>query len=156
MVTDVTLKEVDLSNFRQCVRLTVAKEQERFIATNLFTIAETKVDDSLTPYAICHQDTVVGFCCIEIDPTNDQEDRYWIPRFMIGKEYQGRGYGRAAMDLIINMLSEYSDCSEIKLSYVPENLAARNFYETIGFSIIDEELQEEIVMSYLVKAVVEY
>ncbi|WP_078547909.1 GNAT family N-acetyltransferase [Litchfieldia alkalitelluris] len=151
MESNLSLQEVNLSNFRQCVRLKVSENQMNFIASNLFTIAESKVDHALTPYAIVNGEHVVGFCCIEIIPTNDLEDRYWVPRLMIGEQFQGNGYGKQAMNLIINMLSSYQDCVEIRLSYVPENKVARAFYENIGFSQIDEELQGEVVLSYLVK-----
>ncbi|WP_312469914.1 GNAT family N-acetyltransferase [Neobacillus sp.] len=146
----ITLKEVNLDNFRACIRLKVAGDQEKFIASNLFTIAESKVDHSMTPYAIYANETLVGFCCLEYVPENAANDRYGIPRFMIGEEFQGKGYGKQAMEEIISMLSKNDDCIEISLSYVPENQAARNFYLSLGFVDQGEKLSNENVLHYFV------
>jgi diamine N-acetyltransferase len=148
--TSISIKEVNIDNFRDCIRLKVSENQEKFVASNVYSIAESKVEHTMTPYAIYADETVVGFCCLEYVPENTPNDKYGIPRFMIGKDFQGKGYGKQAMKEIISMLSKNEDCIEISLSYVPENIGARNFYLSLGFVDQGEQNGGENVLHYFV------
>ena len=46
---------------------------------------------------------VVGFLLLEIDK---DEAEYFIWRIMIGQQYQGRGYGRKAVEVLIKKGSD--------------------------------------------------
>ena len=71
---------------------------------------------------------------------------------MIGEQFQGKGYGRLAMEKIIEMiLSQHHDCQRVRLSVVPENAGAIQFYKSIGFIETDEKIETENVMDYFVK-----
>lgn len=71
---------------------------------------------------------------------------------MIGAQYQGKGYGRKAMMKIIEMIqNQYPDCERVRLSVVPENKGAIDFYKKIGFVETDEWLEDERVYDYFVK-----
>ena len=50
------------------------------------------------PMAIYWDKQVVGFLLLEIDK---DEAEYFIWRIMIGQQYQGRGYGRKALEVLI-------------------------------------------------------
>jgi diamine N-acetyltransferase len=56
-----------------------------------------------------------------------------------------------AMKEVIKMISKKEDCERIRLSVVPENHAAIEFYKNIGFVVTDEMLEDELVMDYFVK-----
>lgn len=56
----IRLEKVSSGNFRQCINLKVAKDQEQFIAPNMYTIAEAYVEEHLIPYAIMVEEEVVG------------------------------------------------------------------------------------------------
>lgn len=144
----VSLERITQDNFRNCIRLQTAEDQQLFVANNANTIAWAYVDQNFTPFAICDGETVVGLLAIEDVPDNEPDDRYWVPRFMIGAEYQGKGYGRAAMGAAIAMLAAKPGCERIRLSVWPENRGAMEFYRKIGFIQTDEWLEDEIVMDY--------
>jgi diamine N-acetyltransferase len=148
--TSIFIKEVNIDNFRDCIRLNVSENQEKFVASNVYSIAESKIEHTMTPYAIYADEIVVGFCCLEYVPENAPNDKYGVPRFMIGKDLQGKGYGKQAMKEIISMLSKNEDCIEISLSYVPENIGARNFYLSLGFVDQGEKNGGENVLHYFV------
>jgi diamine N-acetyltransferase len=149
---NIEIRPVTQDNIRVCARLEVAEQQKNFVARNLATIAWAYVDPKFTPFAICDGDVVVGMTAIEYLPDNEAYDRHWLPRFMIGEQFQGRGYGEFAMEKIIEMiLSEHPACERIRLSVVPENQGAIQFYKKIGFVMTDEKLEEELVMDYFVK-----
>lgn len=82
---NITLEKVNQDNIRACVKLEVAESQKEFVAKNVNTIAWAYVDPNFTPYAIRDGETVIGLLAIEDVPENEDYDRYWIPRFMIGE-----------------------------------------------------------------------
>lgn len=152
MSITIKIMPVTQGNIRACARLEVSEDQKKFVARNLATIAWAYVDSKFTPYAICDGETVVGLAAVEYIPENDDYDRHWVPRFMIGEEYQGKGYGRTAMKKIIEMIiSGHSDCQRVRLSVVPENAGAIQFYKSLGFVETDEMIETEKVMDYLVR-----
>ena len=150
MGIDVQIKPVTQENIVACVRLQVAENQKEFVAPNVNPIAWAYVDPTFTPYAIMDGETVVGLAAVEYIPENDIEDKHWIPRFMIGANFQGKGYGRKAMEKLIEMISKHDDCDRVRLSVVPENTAAIAFYKKIGFKDTGEQLSGENVMELMI------
>ncbi|MBR5942593.1 MAG: GNAT family N-acetyltransferase, partial [Clostridia bacterium] len=75
------------------------REDQPFVAPNdvsLRQYAETEEEAPgvARPFAICADEKPVGFCMLIFDPEEDDEDdRYFIWRFMIDRKYQNRGYG---------------------------------------------------------------
>lgn len=152
MNINIQILPVTQDNIRACARLEVSEDQKKFVARNLATIAWAYVDPKFTPYAICDGDDVVGLAAVEYIPENEDYDRHWVPRFMIGEEFQGKGYGKLAMKKIIEMIiSQYPDCQRVRLSVVPENAGAIRFYKNLGFVETDEKIESENVMDYFVK-----
>jgi diamine N-acetyltransferase len=89
------------------------------------------------PYAIYANDIMVGFIMLsynEADSSND-ENTYWVWRFMIDKRYQGKGYGKETMEKAIELIrtSPYGKVSTVFLSYEPENEVAKTLYASFGF-----------------------
>lgn len=139
----VTLDPVNRANFRRCVDLRVATCQDGFVAPNVFSIAQAKVEPTWVPLAIRDGDEVVGFAMYghEIEP-----GRWWIIRFMIGADHQGRGYGHAALAALIARIVEREGASEIRLGCVLGNGRARRLYERHGFRDTGEVEDNEAVM----------
>lgn len=149
----IEIKPITQENIRACAKLEVSEDQKQFVARNLATIAWAYVDPQFTPYAICDGDTVVGVAAVEYIPDNEDYDQHWVPRFMIGEQFQGRGYGKQGMQKIIEMItSQHPNCQRVRLSVVPENQDAITFYKNIGFMETDEQLEGENVMDYYIKS----
>jgi diamine N-acetyltransferase len=66
------------------------------------------------------------------DPDSNPR-QYWIVRLMVSQNHQGRGYGRAIMQQVIEELKQEPDCDAIHISFVPENEGARALYASLGF-----------------------
>jgi diamine N-acetyltransferase len=127
----VTLQEIDQDNWQQAIRINVAPEQRRFVAHNLYSIAESKFNPTFVPLAIYDKDeTMVGFLMHGMNLDNGE---CWILRLMVDQQYQGRGYGRAAMEEIIRQLASTPDCREVFASYKPDNHVADRLYRGLGF-----------------------
>jgi len=143
-VTTVSLEEINRDNWKQAIRLEVAPEQARFVATNLYSIAEAIFNPTYVPLAIYDEtETMVGFLMYGTNPDNDQ---LWILRLMVGQQYQGRGYGRAALEEIIRRLKARPDSQEIFASYKPGNHVAANLYRSLGFEDTDRIEGGELVV----------
>ena len=136
---EITFREVTGENWRETLELSVRPEQQRFISDHapIAAIALAKAyirpgDMTWTPYAIYAGATMVGFFALAYRPeTNDQ---YWLFHFFIDQRYQERGYGRAAMQRLIELIGRvYSQCQTLHLTVHPENLAAQRLYTAAGF-----------------------
>jgi diamine N-acetyltransferase len=127
----VHLKEINQDNWQQAIGLDVTPDQKHFVAPNLYSIAEAIFNPTFVPLAIYDEtETMVGFLMHGTNPDNDE---LWIIRLMVDQQYQGRGYGRAAMEEIIRQLRDRSDRQEIFTSYEPDNHVAAKLYRSLGF-----------------------
>lgn len=143
----VTFKEITKFNVDHVIELKVFDHQEDQVAQNIESIVEGTYHEEAWFRAIYSGEILVGFVMLEID--NDKK-HYAVWRFMIDKNCQGKGYGRASMDLIKKVMKEMvPDIREIYLSYVSkERRGADEFYTKVGFEDTGEMLGEEKVMCY--------
>lgn len=132
----ITLQEITKHNWLAVVFLKVRKDQANFIASNAFSLAQLHFLDNFQAKAIYAEDTPVGFAMYGID---DDDGEYWIYRFMIDEKFQGKHYGRQAMEAIIEdiRLKKETHHQTITLSSEPDNHRAFKFYENFGFHKID-------------------
>lgn len=65
--------------------------------------------------------------------------RLWLDRFLIDCRYQGNGYGKAALELMIKYLSRKYHEKDIYLSVVKENAVAIRLYQSHGFKFTGEK-----------------
>jgi diamine N-acetyltransferase len=127
----ITLREVTNDNSRALAGLKVAHGQRRFVASNAYSMREALDEpDSTFARGIYDGDTPVGFAMYGRD---SETGRWWIIRLMVALEHQRRGYGRAAMLALVDILNANPDCAEVFLSFVPDNAAARALYSSLGF-----------------------
>ena len=125
----VTLHDLTPQNWRECIGLRPRPDQEAFVESNLYSIAQCKVQPFWLPQAIYADATMVGFVMYG----RIAEGEYEIGRIMIDQHFQGNGYARATMQLVIERLHALSDCKVIKISHVPGNAVAAQLYMSLGF-----------------------
>ncbi len=148
-MAQISIQELTTKNMYKCLELKLAENQVDRIAPNVYSIAESKVNPNLTPYAIHLDEEVIGFVMTENDPNEMEERKYWIPRFMIDVNYQSRGHGKEAMQQVVDMFKKNDDCHYIGLSTEPDNYSALRFYESLGFVNTGELLEESEVILLL-------
>ncbi len=153
----IELRKVDSNNIWEIVKLSVNDNQLNFVATNTESILEayTTITSGgvALPFGIYNGNTLVGFVMFGYGSNGDEDepniavDNYCIWRFMIDKEYQGKGLGRKALQASIEYLRS-QPCGQAAycwLSYEPENLGAKALYNSMGFLENGEICAEEIV-----------
>ncbi len=64
---------------------------------------------------------------------------------MIDRRHQGNGYGRAAMEQVIERLRANPECSCVQIGWQPENVAAGKLYESLGFRRTGQIIEGEVV-----------
>jgi diamine N-acetyltransferase len=138
-VAQISLRDVSHDNWRETLGLTVHPDQQRFIAdyAPIAAIALAKAyirPGGLVwaPFAIYADQHLVGFIELACDPASRQ--RYWVYHFFIDQAYQGKGYGKAALDVFVQTVqSRYPRCQQINLTIHPENSCAQHVYTSVGF-----------------------
>ncbi|MBR5428008.1 MAG: GNAT family N-acetyltransferase [Clostridia bacterium] len=136
-LTDIKLIPVNDDN-RDAVLALSVREDQPFVAPNDVSLRqadETNAEQpgAARPFAIYADDKLVGFCMFAFDPgAEDPDDRYWLWRFMIDKNEQGKGYGQAALAEIINYFKE-NGADRLYLSTEPENELGLHVYHKAGF-----------------------
>ena len=126
----VELREITAENWVQAVKLKVKNDQENFVASNAISIAQSKFHTFLKCYGIYNEDTMVGFTAFGRNP---EDTEIWIARYMIDQEHQVKGYGKKALQVLIDYLQVEYSCNEIYLDVAEENVIATNLYVKAGF-----------------------
>ncbi len=126
----ISLQEITEDSLSDLLSLEVADDQKHLITNNAKSIAQAHFSRYSWMRAIYADNTPVGFVLLFLDPDTPH---YEIWRFMIDKDFQRKGYGRQAMEGIIQFLNELPDCKEVYLCYVPEKKNASCFFNSLGF-----------------------
>ena len=140
----ITLRKITLENRRELFRLKVADEQQRFVASNLSSVASCYVlatnGGCPIPYAIYSDEQMVGFVMIVYGITGYElpgiaKNNYCILRLMIGEEYQNQGYGKEAMVRILDYIRTFpaGPAQYCWIQYEADNIVAKRLYESFGF-----------------------
>ena len=145
----VTLRKVTNDTFRACIGLEVREDQKGYVASNMYSLAEAQADGVSEPRAIYADEEMVGFIMYDVEP---EEGRGYIPRLMVDAVHQGNGYGRAAMQQVIDLFVANPDCKEIRTSIHPDNERARALYLSLGFELTGEMSDGEAVMRMPLKS----
>ena len=145
----IELRKITHDNWHAVRNMKIAKGQEKFVAPNLYSLAEAYVDMTNNekppmPFAIYSDDELVGFTMMEYCEVDEDEmlyenygdtSTYNFFRFMIDEKHQGKGLGREAMIKILEFLKTFpqGEVNSISLSYEPTNEVARKLYASLGF-----------------------
>ncbi|WP_339324664.1 GNAT family N-acetyltransferase [Paenibacillus sp. FSL W8-0194] len=142
----ISLRSIDRTNWEECIQLKPKPEQQQFIASNLYSIAEAQFLPGFVTRAIYVDEILIGFSMYGLDP---DDGNYWIYRFMIDERFQGRGYGKDAMQLIIREIeSKHDRTNVIFLGYQPDNEGARKLYAKVGFKEVGIAPWGEMLAKY--------
>lgn len=158
----IELQPVTDQNLIEVLGLEVSEEQDDFVASNVFTLAEAYV--ALTtgefvpmPYAIRAGEELVGFVALAYvavgspSASGRTTGSYEMYRFMIDKRFQGNGFGRAALAAAIELLRSQplGTATHIETSFVPGNEVARHLYAALGFEETGEQDEDGELIAVL-------
>ena len=151
----VELRDITKKNYFDVLNLEVQPNQRNFIASNSISLAEAYVYDKngdfIAPLAVYDKEVLVGFVMIAYDQKiGISKGNYLLFRFMIDKRFQGLGYFKPTMDVVIDFVrtEPAGKATSLWLSYEPENNQARSCYLHYGFKETGEVIEDEIVAIY--------
>ena len=139
----VRLVQVDENNWRECAKLPTG-EDHKFVAPNVWSIAEAQFWSGSRSCAIYHNEEMVGYALFSLSKNDAGDLRLWWGRLMIAEPQRGKGYARAAIQQVIAEARQQG-CVEVALSTEPENLKAIRLYESLGFRSTGKILGGEMV-----------
>ncbi|QPA54277.1 GNAT family N-acetyltransferase [Lysinibacillus sphaericus] len=144
----VRIEEVNNNNWYDCCLLEISEEQRDYVESNAISIAQSKFESTLKPYAIYYKDQIVGF--LMFNAVKEELGGYWIYRIMIDRHFQGKGIGKEATKQIINEIAKLPDATKVIVGYHPENKAAHHLYASLGFVDNGDRFGKEMaVIQYL-------
>ena len=143
----IILKDVTKENWMECINLRSSKDRinsifEEFVASNAFSIAQSKIEEEWVTKAIYDNETLIGFTMYGF---YEKYKFYEISRLMIDYKFQQRGYGTQALLKIIDEMKNYKNCKEIFLTIGQGNEIAIKIYKEIGFKDTGRIIANELV-----------
>jgi len=137
----ISLKEINEENLLEVLTLKVHPDQLDQVDTNAFSIAQGSFAKHAWFRGIYHGTDPVGFVMLDID---EQNNDYSLWRLMIDKKHQGKGYGKAGLQLAVEHLQSIPNATMLKSAYVPkEKGGAKQFYLDFGFVETGEQIDKE-------------
>ena len=146
---NLELRIIDDTNKAAVELLEVSESQKQYIASNkksLETAVKEEYREIARPFAIYAEGQIVGFTMFAFELTSsDPNDRYWLWRFMIDRNFQGKGYGSVALEKIIDYFRSHG-ADHILLSTKENNTSALSLYHKYQFAETGEMNEDEIVL----------
>ena len=145
----IRLTDVTEDNWPEGASLTVKDSQRNYVAPAIGILARGYVyrDCNARVFVIENDGTVVGTALVR--EFTDEPLGYDLQQFMIGREYQRRGYGFLALQLILDELRKENHYDHVELCVKKEDTEAIRLYEKCGFrdsGYIDEDVPDSLNM----------
>jgi len=144
------LHPVTQENWNALIKLKVRADQKNFVAPNLYSIAEAQFGFEeeghwdLSPFGLYVDNEPVGFAMTGLNYDHSHFQGL-ILRLMVDEKYQGKGYGRIAMQTMLQRFRADDRIEFVGISYEPENHVARKLYASLGFIETGEMVENEVV-----------
>ena len=147
----ITLKAITEENFIDAFNLKLAPGQERFVSHPVRSLAQAYVyREQCQPFGIYEGDTMVGYVMVIYDYDIPEYD---IWHMIIDESYQRRGYGSAALDLVLDYIKTkpFGSSNRVTLTCNKDNIQALKLYKSKGFTETGAEDEDEIELSLTLK-----
>ena len=138
-----SLKEITVKTLDSSLHLTVRDDQKKYMASNAVSVAQAHFSKYAWFRAVYADKTPVGFVMLY---DNSEKPEYFLWRFMIDAKFQGKGFGKRALELLINYVKSRPKAKELILSYVPGKESPEKFYLKMGFENTGKVIKGEQVM----------
>lgn len=139
----VNLREVDEGNWR--LGLKVSEEQKHWVSDSCAMLARAWAyrNSGSHAFVIYDDETPVG---MSLYHDCDYYDAYDLSQLFIDERYQGKGFGLAASQLMLDMMKAEGKYKKVVLCYIEGNEGAKRLYEKLGFYLTGEADEDEIIM----------
>ena len=147
----IKLAEVTEENWLTVASLSVKETQKAFLAPAIGIIARGYVYRNCNARVIVieNEETIVGVALIR--EFTDEPLGYDLQQFMIDQRYQGKGYGSAALALILDELRLERHYDHVEVCVKKTDTEAIHLYEKYGFidsGFVDDDSPDSLNMIY--------
>ena len=138
----IFLVDVDPGNWR--LGLKVSETQKNYVSDAYAMLARAYAyrEQRSRAFVIYNDDIPVGMGMYHDCP--DME-AYNFSQLFIDERYQRRGYGKAAVKLVLDAMKQDSKYKKVVICYIEGNEASKNLYSSFGFVQTDRD-GDEIIM----------
>jgi diamine N-acetyltransferase len=148
----IHLEPVTAETVREVCALsdTLTPEQRTMVVDNALSIAQAYFSEHAWFRAIYADGTPIGFVMLHISSEGDEgvdSPGVYLWRFMIAGPFQGKGYGREAVRLLVQHVRDLGH-DELYTSYRGVEGGPEGFYRACGFVPTGRVLGEEIEAVY--------
>jgi diamine N-acetyltransferase len=147
----VSLREVTEDNRAAVEALAVTEGQSHYVAGVAESLQEAAEYPDAKPWfrAVYAEGEPVGFVMISDGITVDDPSfigPYYLWRLLIDHRFQGRGYGTAALDLVVEHVRTRPDARTFLTSHVVGPASPLTFYQQYGFRLTGDVHEGEPVL----------
>ena len=139
----IRLEEINPNNWR--LGLHVNESQKGYVSDEMGLLARAYAyrEHRSRAVVIYNDSTAVGMALYyDCDDLNT----YDLSQFFIDEHYQGKGYGFAATERILDEMRKDGKFKKVTLCYIKGNQSARLLFEKCGFRHTGEVDDDEIIM----------
>ena len=133
---NVTLREISAETVADVMRLAVKPEQQRFVASNTFSLGEALFSEMAWYRAVYEDENLVGFVMLRdesIAKNPPEAPSIGLWRLMVDHRFQGRGIGRRVVEQVVNHAVRKNRFTGLFTSYIPGPAGPEGFYLSLGF-----------------------
>lgn len=113
------------------LKLKAAKEQESFVSTTAYSLAQDWVSrETAYPFTVYADSVAVGFITLGY---YEERDQYTLWKFLIDEKHQNKGYGRETLRLGLRYLLDKFHPNAVYTGVAFGNSIAKRLYESVGF-----------------------
>jgi diamine N-acetyltransferase len=144
----VSLHPLTDSNRQAIEALRVSPGQEGFVSTVAQSLAEAAEHPGAQAlyWAVYDDDTPVGFVMIADEVASPEYVPHYLWKLLIDERHQGRGFGRATLDLIVEYFRGRPRVEALITSAGQGDGSPIGFYERYGFERTGEVSDGEVVL----------
>jgi len=143
----IHLEKINRENWRQATFVTTDPERkcpldEKWVTSAAFSIVQSVYEPEWESRLIMDDETIVGFVFYG---WWKEKDAPLFCRYMIDIDHQGKGYGKAALPIVIDEMKKQYNPKKIYLTLEEENEKAIRLYKDFGFVPTGEKDEGEDV-----------
>ncbi|MBQ3651605.1 MAG: GNAT family N-acetyltransferase [Clostridia bacterium] len=129
----IRLVEIDERNYFRVRQLKVGEDQQRFLDSPLGILARGYVYRAQRARVLAAEKDgeIVGLMLVK--DMDEEPACYDLQQFMIDGRFQGRGYGAAALGLLLELLRQEKKYDDAEVCVHRENAAALALFTGAGF-----------------------
>ena len=143
----IRLADVTEDNWLEVASLSVQESQRGFLAPAIGILARGYVYRGCNGNVRVIENDGVPVGVALIREFTDEPLGYDLQQFMIDRRYQGRGYGSAALGLILEELRKEAHFDHVEVCVKKEDAEALRLYEKHGFvdsGYVEEDLPDSV------------